>query len=546
MSTSRRGASSGPSAIELIEESMHLLRGAPAGALALYYAGSAPFVLGLLFFWAYMTWFTPPPVANAWAASGLVALFAAMKAAHAEFCARLMAQRMGSVAAPWSWARLCRLAASQMRIQAWGLILLPVAFVAAVPFGWVYAYFQSVSALGDSEDAHELALGQAGLWPGQNHLGIVFLSVLGATAWVNVAAAFWLAPWLANHLLGIENIFGFSGWWALNTTHLASVTGMAWLVADPVVKAFYTLRCFYGRARITGEDLRVQLGAPRAPGALGRAVALLMLLAAWTQVMPAAHAAQAPRAAESVDPGRLDASIDEVLAGGDFQWRLRPAPRADDLAAEGPLKRFVRQGVEILRNLWRRVWRLCVSIAEWLKGWFPKARESTDGSASSVGGVMLRVLLYVFAAAALVLIAVVITLALTARRPPRPDEVDARGIAPVAPNLADESSHAGQLTADGWLELARIQMERGEWRLALRALYLATLARLAAEGLVSLAKFKTNLDYEREAARRAVGRREVVARFAAHRASFEAVWYGRTAPSESGARDWLVELEGPR
>ena len=63
---------------------------------------------------------------------------------------------------------------------------------------------------------------------------------------------------------------------------------------------------------------------------------------------------------------------------------------------------------------------------------------------------------------------------------------------------------------------------------------------------MSLAKFKTNLDYEREARRRSLGRREVVARFATRRVAFEAVWYGNTEPRESEARDWLVEMEGPR
>src|ERR1039457_11175 len=153
-----------------------------------------------------------------------------------------------------------------------------------------------------------------------------------------------------------------------------------------------------------------------------------------------------------------------------------------------------------------------------------------------MGGSVLRMLLYAFGAAALVLIAIVVSLVLTRRRRLKKVAVEARGAAPVAPDLEDESSHAGQLTADGWLELARFQMGRGEWRLALRALYLATLARLAAEGLLSLAKFKTNLDYEREAGRRAMGRGEIVARFAARRAAFEAVWYGRTEPSEAGAR----------
>jgi hypothetical protein len=112
------------------------------------------------------------------------------------------------------------------------------------------------------------------------------------------------------------------------------------------------------------------------------------------------------------------------------------------------------------------------------------------------------------------------------------------------PDLRDERTHAAQMPADGWLALAREQMAKGEWRLALRALYLATLARHAADGLLTLAKFKTNLDYERELRRRAVLQPEVPVRFAAHRLNFETVWYGHTPASEALVRAWLDEFEG--
>ena len=275
-------------------------------------------------------------------------------------------------------------------------------------------------------------------------------------------------------------------------------------------------------------------------------MALLVLLSAWTADIPAAGAAEPPRAAAAVNAGELDASINEVLAGRDFQWRLRPAVRADDAESEGPLKRFVRKGLEAIRNLGQSIRRLWNTVLDWLERWFPQRAEAHDAGGSGVATPMLRMVLYVFAAAALVLICVVITLVLNARRRARPPTVDATGVTPAEPNLADESSHAGLLAPEGWLDLARQQLARGEWRLALRALYLATLARLAADGLVSLAKFKTNLDYEREARRRSLGRREVVARFATRRVAFEAVWYGNTEPRESEARDWLVEMEGPR
>ena len=43
------------SAIRIIEEAVHLLRSAPGSLLAGYYIGSAPFVLGLMYFWADMS-----------------------------------------------------------------------------------------------------------------------------------------------------------------------------------------------------------------------------------------------------------------------------------------------------------------------------------------------------------------------------------------------------------------------------------------------------------------------------------------------------------
>src|SRR5579859_2125579 len=42
-------------ALEILEEAVHLLRSAPAGALAAYLTGSVPFLLGLLYFFADMS-----------------------------------------------------------------------------------------------------------------------------------------------------------------------------------------------------------------------------------------------------------------------------------------------------------------------------------------------------------------------------------------------------------------------------------------------------------------------------------------------------------
>ena len=78
----------------------------------------------------------------------------------------------------------------------------------------------------------------------------------------------------------------------------------------------------------------------------------------------------------------------------------------------------------------------------------------------------------------------------------------------------------------------------------MRALFLATLAHHAQEGLVSLAKFKTNLDYESELRRRALNRTGLIEEFSGRRRQFEDVWYGAAPASDALVRDWLQRMEG--
>ena len=546
MNQSRHRSADTPSAVELIEESVHLLRRARPGTLAIYYGGSAPFAIGLAFFWARTTWFRPTNAAVAAGALGLVALFTLMKAAHAEFCGRLLAQRLGEATPAWSWARGRRLATAQLRLQAWGLLALPMALVVAAPFGWVYAYFQSASVIGESEKLGAEARAQAQLWPAQNHVGQLLLSLLAAVAWINLAAAFWLVPWLANRLLGIENLFGFSGWWLLNTTFLASVSVLTWLAVDPLVKAFFTLRVFHGRARRTGEDLRVELGSMRRAGRALAVAALAALLLIFT--VPAGFAANTG-ANQTIPPAALDAAIDRVLAGDDFQWRLRPLP-AEENAAQGNADGFFARLANTVANwsndFFHWLGRLLEDLVRWLRRLFLRQNPADIAASAASGAAALQFLLWMFAVLVAGLLIGVVVLAWRRSRKLRRTTLTAEPVTVAVPDLQSENTQAGQLPVDGWLDLAREQLARSEWRLAWRALHLALLARLAADGLVSLAKFKTNLDYERELRRRAITRQEIVTVFAARRRAFEAVWYGREPAAETAAREWLAELEqGP-
>ena len=96
----------------------------------------------------------------------------------------------------------------------------------------------------------------------------------------------------------------------------------------------------------------------------------------------------------------------------------------------------------------------------------------------------------------------------------------------LTPDLNDESIRADELSTNHWLTLAREMAEKGELRLAVRALYLATLAKLAEYDMITIEAYKSNRDYEGELKRRAHEYKELLSIFSSSLNFFERVWYG--------------------
>ena len=111
------------------------------------------------------------------------------------------------------------------------------------------------------------------------------------------------------------------------------------------------------------------------------------------------------------------------------------------------------------------------------------------------------------------------------------------------PDLGDERVVASQLPADDWLKLARELMGKGELRLALRALYLASLAHLAQREMISVARFKSNRDYERELRRRARALPDLLSAFAENVGIFDRAWYGLHDVTEEAVQRFQSNLE---
>jgi hypothetical protein len=60
-------------------------------------------------------------------------------------------------------------------------------------------------------------------------------------------------------LFGMESDFSQSPLSMLNTTFFATMFGLTYLCLDPLIKACYVLRCFYGTSLRSGEDLKAEL-----------------------------------------------------------------------------------------------------------------------------------------------------------------------------------------------------------------------------------------------------------------------------------------------
>jgi small-conductance mechanosensitive channel len=536
----------GKDAFDLIEEATHLLRTAPAATLAVYYLGAIPFVLGLLYFWADMS---RSPFANqhlAEAALGIGALFLWMKFWQAVFARRIRAQIAAEPPPRLNFRRCARIFLTQTILQSLGLFLIPLALVPVIPFAWVYAFFQNVTALADDDDSSVSKLlkkswKQAALWPLQNYLVLAIIFAFAFYVFLNWATACLMLPELFKMLFGVESAFSKSPYAMLNTTFFAGMFGLTYLCVDPILKTIYALRCFYGESLQSGEDLKAELKSFIIP-VREIAAAILFLIAVFFAT-PAnaedATAPAAPPATQKISPRDLDRTINQTIHERKYVWRMPREKIEDSDSQAGVVSKFFDKIGAMLRK-WTRAtldW-----LGKMLRKLFSRPQAFSSGAGSSGYGWIMSVEILLYSLVAIVIAALTIFLyRVWHGRRASPTAV-AEAILPV-PDMADENVRADQLPEDGWTKLARELLERGEFRLAMRAFYLASLSHLAAQNLISIARFKSNRDYERELRRRAHSFPNLLSVFGDNVFAFERIWYGMHEANRDLVNQFAANVE---
>jgi hypothetical protein len=535
----------GPGAVELLDEAAALLRRAPLPVVAIYLLGALPFWLGVIYFCFDMVQSANAEARMPGEALALAVLYFWMKTCQAVFARQLLDLIEGAGEEPWTLARWLRTALLQVIVAGSLPVVYPLALIATIPFAWVNAFYHNVSVvatgprstLGEScREAAELAR----LWPKQNHLALGILLLAAFVLMLNLAILIFSLPRLLNSLLGIETVLDESvGTWNNSSFYLCLFV-FCYLLLNPLNKAVFVLRCFYGRSRTSGADLRANLRRRRETAVLPRVVAVAALLlvalpghAGAAASAPASASSPSSPGSASVTPppsptasstnaGDLNRAIDRTLQKDEFAWRM---PRAEGtIEHAGFFMKLLNRVGKFLDYVWDGIGKMLGKLFDWILGQ-QRDRDAAEHAGMMFAGFPWRALVILLAVLALGFL-----LSVAVRHWRRTHLESAQVLRTITPirsvDLEDDNVQADELPEDSWLALAQQLIEKGELRLALRALYLATLSALARRELVRLAVTKSNRDYLAELTRRLRGETSVVPFFRDNVRLFEASWYG--------------------
>lgn len=514
------------SAILLLEEAVHVLRKAPLFLLSAYAIGTLPFVLAFFYFWADMSRSADAQRYHAVASLGLALLYIWMKSWHVVFAARVKMKISGESLPQWSSQRVLSLVATQTLIHSTAFVVLPLAAIVALPFGWCYAFYQNVTVEAANQDSTlkmlcKKAWFQARLWPRQNHILMSIFFIFGIVVFLNLASAIYLLPHLVKKYLGIESLFTLSGFHMINTTFWVVTIGISYLCMNPLVKTVYVLRCFYGAAITSGDDLKM---------ALKRLIAGLTAAVVGFVMMVCVVGSPSPTLAEQahiIQPEALDRSIEAVMQQREFSWRMPREMLTDDQTEpKGPIASVVDWIVDQLAKGFNAVVEWIDQLIDWLLALLPTGeRQQVATDTDWVSSVRVAVVILLIG-----LIGVLAYILWRSWRRRRTAKADIEAM-PVESKLdiEDEDTTAADLPVNRWLDLALELTRKGSLRLAMRAFFLGTLAALAEHGLITIENFKSNREYEIELRRRAHEKENLLTAFTRSREVFERVWYGMYA-----------------
>jgi hypothetical protein len=490
----------------LLEEALELLRLLPADGWMQYLLGAVPFLLAVV---AFLRDMSSGYAAGRCLTESLVCALALCwnglwKARFAGTLGRTLAS--DEAIARSSFGQCLYI---QLVFQSLKLLVLPLALVSILPLAWTCAFFRTANR--EADDAPCTLVGVARI--SAKHASVSLRSTwgalllfvaMGAVVFVNVFVLLLFLPELMKIFTGYENEWTRNAGRILNFNLFTIAVAITWFLIDPLIQSYFVVRCFYNEARTTGRDLLIRLRRV--------AAAMLLGIAIGSAAAPA-RASLPPAPSQSLSSGELDRAVTRALRRDEFEWqRTRQAPDTGNPFVDR-ISRDLDKAIHQVRS-----WISAVRNA--IRKMMASPKAAADHSPDRRAG--LRLAWWMCAIAAAIVLAMLFVL--FRGRVGLPSTPEA-GASPDRPDIMNDQTVATDLPDDEWLRLAREYLSNGEFRLAIRSMYLANVAYLGSRQLIAVQKSKSNGIYERELRVRTRAS-ALTAAFAAANRSYERVWYG--------------------
>lgn len=513
--------------MSLCAQACELLAQLPFTAWAIHIGGTLTFFFVLLHHWVLLRERGPEPVLLVQGTLWLSIFFTVMKGCQAQFSQHLLVLLMPKRSVPKGLAKV-KMCLHQGAHHSIGLLTLPIAASMVVPTVWVYSYFQYLTVYGAEgfSPCRSKAASQALKNSWLTHVISSWMFTFALLVFLNVFSFCVALPYLLKILLNVETIFTRGNIFVyFNSTFLITTVFITYILVDPIIKGVYTVMAFKDNAEKSGDDL---LGEWRRIKTEPKGKRLSLLMVILLLFCPAAMASPS-------DGQVIQERLNEILQQDVYKWRreVKPGPK---LSREemGWIEGFF-EDLRVTVHDWGKWLKEALDeLGRWLEG---RDRPTAEEPESWISGGIDTNLLLVLLLGLTVSAVVILILRYRRQAPPPKLKVSA----PAAMDLKKEQVDVRHHKPNQWLELVEEQIDAGNTRLALRAIFLSTLSILDQRGAILYSPDRINREYLRELTQHP--ETQLLEVFSALLKDYEWSWYGDREFPLSTAQTWLERVK---
>lgn len=544
------------SGLALIDRSIFLVRTSLLSHLWIYYCSTIPALLYFLFFFNDMSNGSSGNNRIIYSSLILVLLLILMKTGQAVFCLRSYETLIGGTFRKLNIQQIFTCASQQTIFACTEMIVMPLAMLLTIPFGWCYAFFQigSIGTLIFEKNLIAQSVTHSKVLPVQNHMmlwvicpqflltmimcyiavpplvtlfdagtntqiliylisGILafatlLVNPLGFILFSNFLAAIVFLPYLIRTLTGWELIYSMNGTAALHPGVLLATWALSFLLMDPLVKISYIVRIYDHQSIRTGYDIIKRISTTA-----------LLCVAAFMFVIPPESYSET----RHVDQQVFDKTVSEVLKDPSFSWREKKSIDLPDVNINtGPLKSMALH----IKSFLKKIESCIVNL-------FKKDHKRKDKP--SFKWYPLSIPINPLSIMYLSIIIMLLYFAIMVLRRQRQKSIALQpGTAiPVKEETIHHTVSADENPPDQWERMAHEAISKGELRTGIRFFYLSTLSLLNDKKLLTLKKSRSNREIRRELQKRYPDQMSLNDNVNVLIMNFEYTWYGTVSATAS-------------